>query len=331
MTCAHCFREDAQDMDLQLQDIDNVLDQTIIINTLELCGGEPTLKPDIMRYIIKQIKERDIPVFSFMIHTNGLIYSDDIVDIIKQYSLWVRSTHLEWYEDATDWANRVYIFVSIDRYHKHRETVLKNLKKYQSSLTGYATVLPDLQGDSPCNIGRAKQLKLHQKPDKTFYYELFKRVELVDKTHKPMCPQFKTYQLVHPDEKLICCGIAVDCNGKLYHEGLSNMEWWVYDEVDPFICKSGDNIYEAILKYNVGREDCFAVIRRQVEDEKKEKPNSLLHELLHVITHRHWYNNLIQNSKRIYAPEGAVNYIHPDYPDMIEQQRSEADKRDYSM
>lgn len=56
MSCAHCMRGDMQNVDLSHQDIRNVLKYVKDIHSLTLTGGEPSLNPEAIRYILKLLK-----------------------------------------------------------------------------------------------------------------------------------------------------------------------------------------------------------------------------------------------------------------------------------
>ena len=85
MSCAHCLRGDAQNVDILGIDIDNVLDQTEAIGNLAITGGEPTLNLKALQHIANGIAKRGIPVSRVEIVTNGLIY-DTMVAICARES-----------------------------------------------------------------------------------------------------------------------------------------------------------------------------------------------------------------------------------------------------
>ena len=72
LSCEHCLRGDAQNLDMTKETVDKVLDHIESIGCLTFSGGEPTLNIPIIRYIFSEIWRREIPLDSFYVVTNGL-------------------------------------------------------------------------------------------------------------------------------------------------------------------------------------------------------------------------------------------------------------------
>ena len=71
MSCLHCMRGDAQNLDIYHSDIRNVLKHIKYIGHFNITGGEPSLNIKAIRYILKQLKSFEIEVYEFYIVTNG--------------------------------------------------------------------------------------------------------------------------------------------------------------------------------------------------------------------------------------------------------------------
>lgn len=71
MACAHCLRGAAQNMDIKLKYIDDVLDNVKSICSVTFSGGEPSLNIPAILYTLEACKKRNIYVGSFYIVTNG--------------------------------------------------------------------------------------------------------------------------------------------------------------------------------------------------------------------------------------------------------------------
>jgi len=71
MTCAHCLRGDMQDMCMKEEHLDSLFSKADYISTLTLTGGEPSLRPDIIRLVLNKAKQYNVEVGSFYIATNG--------------------------------------------------------------------------------------------------------------------------------------------------------------------------------------------------------------------------------------------------------------------
>lgn len=109
MSCAHCMRGDAQLIDIKQQYIKNVLKHFTSIHTLTITGGEPSLNPKAMVYILKILKRYNIHVYSFYIVTNGshTSMSKEFIDICSQ---------LYDYQECKE-SNEYMLEMSDDRFH----------------------------------------------------------------------------------------------------------------------------------------------------------------------------------------------------------------------
>lgn len=73
MECLHCLRGDAQNKNIKLSYIDEMLKQLrdTEIGTLIITGGEPSLNVPAIRFILDKLKEYNIDVIAFYMVTNG--------------------------------------------------------------------------------------------------------------------------------------------------------------------------------------------------------------------------------------------------------------------
>lgn len=124
MSCAHCMRGDMQNVDLSHQDIRNVLKYVKDIHSLTLTGGEPSLNPEAIRYILKLLKQFCIHVYEFYIVTNGSCssISKEFIDVCSD---------LYEYQEIKNNGNHM-LEMSDDKYHdnRHHQTVISTLQKY---------------------------------------------------------------------------------------------------------------------------------------------------------------------------------------------------------
>lgn len=164
MQCAHCFRGNAQDIDIDFLHIDNLLDQTEVIGILEVTGGEPTWNLDAIEYILNGLCKRGIPLFGFVVHTNGLIYSDRFVKLLEWCKKIIDVSCTNCLKDgdkyrANEAIGRCLIDLSIDRYHEQHDKCLEHYQQYKAALANYADVRMIMGGNRPHKIGRAKNLE----------------------------------------------------------------------------------------------------------------------------------------------------------------------------
>lgn len=108
LSCEHCLRGDAQNVDMTKEMVNDILSQTESIGAITFSGGEPVLGIDILEYIVDEIIRRDIPVGNFYVATNGVIVSERLaLTLLRLYS------HLEDYEDFSA------LDVSVDEFHEN--------------------------------------------------------------------------------------------------------------------------------------------------------------------------------------------------------------------
>lgn len=86
MSCAHCMRGDAQNMDANPILIPKILDGISEIETLTFTGGEPALNTPYMKAVVDYIIERRIPVHGCFVATNAKVYSPELVRCVRR--LW---------------------------------------------------------------------------------------------------------------------------------------------------------------------------------------------------------------------------------------------------
>ena len=98
MKCAHCIRGEAQDSDMPLNVLEKLLERTKSIQTLIITGGEPSLNIEGMRVLLRLLKKRCIPIFGFYIVTNGKRVTDEFMQTLIDYHLYVKECS-DGYED----------------------------------------------------------------------------------------------------------------------------------------------------------------------------------------------------------------------------------------
>lgn len=85
-----CMRGPQQNLDISYDDIDLFLDlkrnNYKQVSLLFFSGGEPTLNPGAIHYCIDKIIGEKLPIYSVGLFTNGLIYSDSIVEDFNRYN-----------------------------------------------------------------------------------------------------------------------------------------------------------------------------------------------------------------------------------------------------
>jgi MoaA/NifB/PqqE/SkfB family radical SAM enzyme len=156
MSCDHCMRGDAQNIDMSTEIIDRLLDavEGHGIGSVTFTGGEPTLNVIIIQYFVDQVKKRNISVGSFFIVTNGKVESIDLIHTLidlyahcdeKEMSGLVCSqdTYHEWVEEP-----RIYPALKFFRPEGHGpekdEYIIQEGRAYDNGIGGRETVSEEL-------------------------------------------------------------------------------------------------------------------------------------------------------------------------------------------
>ncbi len=87
--CAHCCKGKSENIDMSKEIIDNLFrnnDYKITeIRHFSMTGGEPSLVPEVIEYLINTIIELNISITDHVIYiSNGLIYNQSIIDNINK-------------------------------------------------------------------------------------------------------------------------------------------------------------------------------------------------------------------------------------------------------
>jgi hypothetical protein len=87
MFCKHCLRGEQQNKDIKKEYIDTLFSNIGYISNLVFTGGEPSLVPELLEYILDSAGKHRVAVDNFYIATNGKDITDDfVVACIKWYA-----------------------------------------------------------------------------------------------------------------------------------------------------------------------------------------------------------------------------------------------------
>lgn len=128
--CRWCSKGDAQKMDMTKDIIDKTLDElsSYWIDNVRLTGGEPSLVPELVEYVVDGIIQRRIIVGTVQFITNGTITSDIIKKSIMKFLDYSNTIQNEREELAVFYDN------------EERNIIYKSLKgKYPSWITQIST------------------------------------------------------------------------------------------------------------------------------------------------------------------------------------------------
>lgn len=126
--CAHCCKGKSENVDMSKEVIDNLFrnnDYKITeIRHFSMTGGEPSLVPKAIEYLVNTIIELDISITEHVIYiSNGLIYNQNIIDNINKL--------MEFLESKEKSKTVQLLFeLSNDQYHKRPDKAI--LDKYSN-------------------------------------------------------------------------------------------------------------------------------------------------------------------------------------------------------
>lgn len=231
--CPHCMRGNPQDLIIKTEYLDALLKQTLNIGEIVFTGGEPTLCLDKLEYVLQKLYEYEIPLEAFELTTNGLIYDDRFIKIIKDYSKLVTLCRkIDFPNELVPVHNEVSIQISLDKYHSHNELAKTNFEKYKAALKGIAQVTININGYLTKKVGNAKanNIKAYT-PFVQNIDDLDKRkIGIIDKLHQNKCRVFKAFNLTYPEyQVLICCPIELKCDGNLIKAEMGDYDYETID------------------------------------------------------------------------------------------------------
>lgn len=130
--CAHCMRGPAQTIEMSKEDVDTFFDKLNggSINRVYFGGGEPTLNPEMIEYIIDKIIRERLDVWSIEMITNGKVFDQRVTDAFNRFEKYDKSRCI--YSKKPNAVNgSVAIYFSADHYHEPISPEVR--KKYKKS------------------------------------------------------------------------------------------------------------------------------------------------------------------------------------------------------
>ena len=202
---------------------------------------------DDLYYIANGITQRGIPVMRVEIISNGLVYDERLVAVMKRFGEITRLTAEQGYNKSHWGPWCALLGISLDRHHESGKVCAANYKRYKEVLAGHAEVLRISHGNDYIRAGRAVDLPGGQ--DISFFTSSYmaQRVEVLDFEHKPMCKFYQSYHLARADQKVICCALYVTALGDVSPTWACNAE---YDSWEVRLCHTWESVWDAILRYN---------------------------------------------------------------------------------
>lgn len=265
LECAHCFRGDAQNVDISVDVIAALLDKTMKIENILFTGGEPFLNIEGMSDFLELLKGRDIPLYYLEIVTNGTIKDESVIKVISDYSDYIERSHKLHPTKLKKQINIKPVSISISKDDYHKTDSDAHFKWYNNHLSNFATITKQTSGVITCNVGNAKKL-----PHNTVFLPPINEVTPLAKigyiTKERDFPCIYS-NLCYPEtrEAIVLCNIYLSVHGELY----ASEGEWVDGTSDDSICsifaKNADEILLAIDSFNADKP--FCQIKKYIRDE----------------------------------------------------------------
>ena len=306
LKCRHCLRGDAQEVDIEYSTIDALMEQTARIYNLSFTGGEPTLNVPAIVHTLDALRQRNIPLSSITVITNGAIQSHELVEAVKGFSQYIAL-----WGDADGSAT---VLVSKDHYHKGADPDVA-FSFYQRELAGAAVVEYMMAGEKPMAIGRSRTLTGAKLPP--IAGSIAHKIETLEAGKHCDCREQSSWPAPRSDEKIVCCRLALSAHGDLTLCRSTDVEYVADDRRrDLVICNlspstkpENRDIDNSIEQYNKRFPSCHdAEVQEGAMQmaEYAQHPRKVLDDI-------RWAYQLME------ADQGAKTALLKQYPDLEEQ------------
>lgn len=224
--CKHCFRGDAERVELNENAVDNLLNQVKSINELCFTGGEPMLSISSMQYIFRTIQVNNVRLGRVSLVTNGLLAPKKFISLMLD---------IEAYISRKGETPCIEIGVSCDRYHRNNNGD-EFISACSEAFRGKSiAVLKQMTGANPLRTGKAEGLgafetTIHRQP-----LDVASAVEI-------------------SNECRIETQLYLSAKGMLYTGAIATNTYQYIDNA-PMICNMNDivDLMQAVNAYNKGR------------------------------------------------------------------------------
>ncbi len=163
MVCAHCLRGNAQNVSIPLEYIDKVMSKLSYISHLTITGGEPSLVPDRIEYIVESARKHNVEIGSFYIATNAKQVSDEFLISLIKLHCYCNDNEIS----AVNWSN--------DQFHDSQtDNNIKRLRVFSFASPKYTKKLESVR--NVISEGRGKGLS--ERKVKTYFSSLEDHVDI---------------------------------------------------------------------------------------------------------------------------------------------------------
>lgn len=207
LKCAHCFRGDAEDINLTDETIENTFLKISEVGRLTLTGGEPLYSPATLERItkvIEAIKKNNILIHQIQIITNGVNYSSSIEQVLEDL-----------YGLARDKKSSCFL-ISSDKYHKSEISRLnlddvfsENYSKYEKFSATLGIYFGYAYHSQITKLGKAENLEEATVIADINYYSNFKKFLLETQMFNTR-EKYAEILKIHTDGSVYCFMLSND-------------------------------------------------------------------------------------------------------------------------
>jgi len=94
MTCWHCLRGDAENLDMDMKYVDEFFSKVDSISDLTLTGGEPSLVPEIIGLVLDSIEKHNVEIGRFYLVTNAKDISEEFLKVLLR--MYMMTSHADY-------------------------------------------------------------------------------------------------------------------------------------------------------------------------------------------------------------------------------------------
>ena len=310
LKCAHCFRGDAQDLNMSPEVIDAFFDHTQAIYRLVFTGGEPFLNLEGMRYFLESAKRHNVLIASVNITTNGTVQTQELIDLIEDYSDYIKKFILP----DINIKNCISIAISSDIF--HHTDVETAFEWYKNNLSHVAKISQTKGGNVAIQRGRANDLP-YAVPAPVEEIKQYK-IQYKTKDNDTLCPTKNTFQLFSDKQIIVLCSLYITAKGDIINYSEYDYEYEDSNnscKIGTVFVDSAKEMLEQFERWNVGKPFCVAEKDKSTKNVWHEFSENIkmLQKIKNTAPNQEYRDNLFLNQfivRNKTMPEIYANYLY---------------------
>lgn len=241
LNCIHCAKGHSQNITITKEIIDKTFDtlQNNKILSVEMFGGEPTLEPEMVEYIVDEIIKRKIKIEHFKIQTNGLVKNNIISNAMNRIGNYI-NTYYKGDKNVT-------MEISIED-HEKTEIANDGICFYRNNANEKVNILNQAERLE----NRKRDRKKEGKPEGEILYiymgNAIDNYEILRKKHNFRIKD-RRVAVREPGSNIIEDSLYICANGNVVNSTLESYE--LEDDKEYVICNIlTDDLFEKINEWN---------------------------------------------------------------------------------